>query len=112
MKMCLGMKLELHPFLTSTVGGDEWRASRSDRFTTEEIPAGTRWIGDWPGPGPAPRCGEKKHLLQLWESSPDFSVVELEAWVLCKLSYPVYKQTRCPVSSIKEKCTKVYGCSL
>jgi hypothetical protein len=38
------------PFLTSTLVGGEWSASRLDRFTSGERAPGTHWIGGWVGP--------------------------------------------------------------
>jgi hypothetical protein len=37
-------------FLTSALAGDEWSASRPDRFTPEERTPGTHWIGCWVDP--------------------------------------------------------------
>jgi hypothetical protein len=34
----VGVKVQVHVFLKSTVDGDEWFASRPDRFTVEEAP--------------------------------------------------------------------------
>jgi hypothetical protein len=41
----VGAEAELHVFLTSTLDGSEWSASRSGPFTT-----GTNWIGGLMGP--------------------------------------------------------------
>jgi len=37
-------------FLTSTLDGGEWSASRPGRFTLRERAPGTHWIGGWVGP--------------------------------------------------------------
>jgi hypothetical protein len=42
--------VEIHIFLTSTLAGGEWSASRPGRFTPGEIDPGTHWIGDWVDP--------------------------------------------------------------
>jgi hypothetical protein len=38
------------PFLTSTLDGDEWPASRPCRLTPGARAPSTHWIGDWVGP--------------------------------------------------------------
>jgi hypothetical protein len=37
-------------FLTSTLDGGEWSASRSGRFTPRERAPDNHWIGSWVGP--------------------------------------------------------------
>jgi hypothetical protein len=38
------------PFLTSTLDGGKWSASRPGRLTSWERTPGTHWIGGWVGP--------------------------------------------------------------
>jgi len=38
-----------HAYLTSTLDGGEWSASRTGRFTLREFAPDTHWIGDWVG---------------------------------------------------------------
>jgi hypothetical protein len=45
-----GVEIWPHAFLTSTLGRDEWSASRLDRFTSRERDPGVHWIGDLVGP--------------------------------------------------------------
>jgi hypothetical protein len=45
MKKYGGVDVEMKGFLTSTLVGGEWSASRPRRFTP-----GTHWIGGWVGP--------------------------------------------------------------
>jgi hypothetical protein len=47
------------PFLTSSLDGGEWSASRPGRFTSKEITPGCHWIGGWMGPRASPDCVEK-----------------------------------------------------
>jgi hypothetical protein len=50
MKAYEGMDVQTHVFLTSALGGGEWSASRTCRFTPGERAPGTHWIGGWVGP--------------------------------------------------------------
>jgi hypothetical protein len=50
MKAYGGEDVYIHIFLTSALVGDEWSASRPDRFTPGERAPGTQWIGGWMGP--------------------------------------------------------------
>jgi hypothetical protein len=50
MKAYWGVYVKLYAFLTSTLDGGEWSASRSSRFNHRERTPGTHWIGDWVGP--------------------------------------------------------------
>jgi hypothetical protein len=43
----MGSGVIAQPFLTSAVGGDEWSASRSGRYTLGENDCGTHCIGRW-----------------------------------------------------------------
>jgi hypothetical protein len=45
MKTYGGMGVEIHVFLTSTLVGGEWSASRPGRFTRGKIVPGDHWIG-------------------------------------------------------------------
>jgi hypothetical protein len=40
-----GVDLQIHTFLTSSLAGVEWSASRTSRFTPS-----TQWIGGWVDP--------------------------------------------------------------
>jgi hypothetical protein len=51
MKAHGGVDVQIQVFLTSTLVGDEWSASRPDRFTPRERVTCTHWIGDCVGPG-------------------------------------------------------------
>jgi hypothetical protein len=44
------VEVQLHAFLTLTLDGGEWSASRPDRFNAEERNVSTHWIGGWVGP--------------------------------------------------------------
>jgi hypothetical protein len=44
MKAYRGVDIQIHVFLTSTLDGGEWSASRLSRFTP-----GSLWIGGWVG---------------------------------------------------------------
>jgi len=44
-----GVEVYHHAFLTSSLDGGEWSASRSSRFTPRERAPGTHWIGGWVG---------------------------------------------------------------
>jgi hypothetical protein len=39
----------IHVFLTSTLVGGEWSASRSGRSTSGETAPGIHWVGGWVG---------------------------------------------------------------
>jgi hypothetical protein len=41
---------ELQAILFPALDGDEWSASRCDRFTSEKRTPGTQWVGSWVGP--------------------------------------------------------------
>jgi hypothetical protein len=41
-----GVEIQLHHFLTSTLDGSEWQASRPGHFTPD-----TNFLGDWVGHG-------------------------------------------------------------
>ena len=45
MKERVGVEIEFHSFLTSTVNGGEWSATRSDCFTPGERAPGTKSVG-------------------------------------------------------------------
>jgi hypothetical protein len=50
MKTYWGVELQLHAFLTSSLDGVEWSASRPGRFFPRERTPGTHWIGGYVGP--------------------------------------------------------------
>jgi hypothetical protein len=45
-----GVDIYILIFLTLTLVGGEWSASRPGRFTPEKRAADTHWIGCWVGP--------------------------------------------------------------
>jgi hypothetical protein len=47
MKGCGGVDVQIYIFLTSTLFGGEWPASRSGRFTPGERAPGTYWTVGW-----------------------------------------------------------------
>jgi hypothetical protein len=47
MKAYGGLDVKIHIFLTLAAAGDEWSASRPDRFTPGERAPSARWIGCW-----------------------------------------------------------------
>jgi hypothetical protein len=50
MKAYGGMDVKMHTFLTSTLAGGEWTASRPGRFIPGERAPGTHWMRGWVGP--------------------------------------------------------------
>jgi hypothetical protein len=60
MKAYEGVAVLSHIFLTSTLVGGEWSASRPGRFTP-----GTHWIGDWMGPRAGLDDVEKRKFVTL-----------------------------------------------
>jgi hypothetical protein len=61
-----GVDVEVHIFLTWTLAGGEWSASRPSRFTPGESALDTHWIGGWVGPKRADLGGvEKRKFLTL-----------------------------------------------
>jgi hypothetical protein len=65
MKAYEGVDVYIHIFLTSTLGGGEWSASRPCRFSSGETAPGTHWIGDWVGPRTGLDDVEKRKFLTL-----------------------------------------------
>jgi hypothetical protein len=53
------------PFLTSSLGGDECSASRTDRFIHRETTPGTHSIGGWVGPRAGLVAVYKRNILVL-----------------------------------------------
>jgi hypothetical protein len=51
------------PFLTPTLDGGEWSASRLYRFTPEERAPGTHWIESWLGPRAGLDVVEKRKIF-------------------------------------------------
>jgi hypothetical protein len=45
-----GVDVQTYVFLTSTLIGGEWSASRPGHFTPGERAPGTHWIGGWVDP--------------------------------------------------------------
>jgi hypothetical protein len=50
MKTYVGVEVQLHAFLTSTLDEGEWSGSRSGRFTLRKSDLGSLCIGGWVGP--------------------------------------------------------------
>jgi len=65
MKTYGGKEVYLHAFLTPSLDGGGWSASRSARFTPGEGTLGTCWRGGWVCPGAALDAVEKKKVLHL-----------------------------------------------
>jgi hypothetical protein len=65
MKAYGGMNVYIHVFLTWTLVGGEWSASRSCRFTPGEGPPGTHWSGGWMSPRTGLDDVEKRTFLTL-----------------------------------------------
>jgi hypothetical protein len=93
MKAYGGVDEYIHIFLTPTLVGGEWSASRSGRFTPGERSPGTHWIGGWVDPRADLDDVEKRKFLTLQE-------IELRP-----LSRPVRNQSlyrlRYPASSVR-----------
>jgi hypothetical protein len=55
-----GSRDKAPPFLTATLDGGEWSASRTGHFTPRERAPSTHWIKGWVGPqGRSGRWGEQ-----------------------------------------------------
>jgi hypothetical protein len=65
MKAYRGVNVQIHIFLTSALGGDEWSASRPGRFTLGEKAPSTHWIGGWVDPRAGVDDMEKRKFLTL-----------------------------------------------
>jgi hypothetical protein len=65
MKKYWGMDVQIHVFLSSTLVGSEWSASRRGRLTSGERTPGTHWIGGWVGPRAGLDDVEKRKFLTL-----------------------------------------------
>jgi len=60
-----------HAVLTSALGGDEWLALCSGRFTPGEKATGSYWVGGLFGPQSRSECGdEEKNSLTLPGTEP------------------------------------------
>jgi hypothetical protein len=88
MKAYGGVDEYIHIFLTPTLAGGEWSASRPVRFTSGERASGTHWIEGWVGPRAGLDDVEKEKYLI-------FSGLELRplgrpasSQSLYRLSYP------------------------
>jgi hypothetical protein len=60
-----GVDVYIHIFLTSSLAGGEWSASRPGRFTPRERACGTHWTGAWVDPGAGLEDVEKRKFLIL-----------------------------------------------
>jgi hypothetical protein len=72
-----GVEVELHVFLTLTLDGGYWWASRPSRFTSKERTRGIHWVLDRRQGEPErlyDRCGEENNLRQCRESNSDFTI--------------------------------------
>jgi hypothetical protein len=67
MKVYGGVVVSIHIFLTSTLAGGEWSASRPCRFTPGERAPDTRWLGSRVGPR---RRGEEQILDPIGTRTP------------------------------------------
>jgi hypothetical protein len=65
MKAYGGEDVWIHIFLTSTLAGGEWSASRPGRFTPGERAPGTHWIGGWVDPRAGLEDVEERKFLTL-----------------------------------------------
>jgi hypothetical protein len=65
MKMCGGVDVQIHFFLTSALVGGEWSASPTTRSTSVERTHGTHWIGGWMGPRAVLDNGKERKFLAL-----------------------------------------------
>jgi hypothetical protein len=80
----------LHSFLTSTLDGGDWSASRSGRFAFGEIRPCTQWTGVWVGTGFSTDALDRK-MSCLWVASKhDCYVVPPVAYSLHRLGYIPY----------------------
>jgi hypothetical protein len=69
--------MKLHAFLTSTLDGDEWSASRSYRFIPVGTVPSTHWLGGWVDHRANLNAKKKRQIFFLRvEPNPDFSVVQ------------------------------------
>jgi hypothetical protein len=77
MKAYGGVAVQIHIFLTSTLVGGEWSASRPGHFIPGVRAPGTHWIGGLGGPqSRSGSRGEEKILDSTRTRTPDPSVVE------------------------------------
>jgi len=51
--------VKVHAFLTSSLGGGEWSASRLGHFAPGDTVSGTPWIGGWVGTRAASNSSQK-----------------------------------------------------
>jgi hypothetical protein len=58
----LGVEVQHHAFLTSTLEGGECSASRPGRFTPGETSPRTHWIEGWVGPRAGQDAVEKRKI--------------------------------------------------
>jgi hypothetical protein len=65
MKVCGGVDVYIHIFLTSALGGGELSASRPCGFTPGEEAPGTHWIGGWVDPRAGLANVKKRKFLTL-----------------------------------------------
>jgi hypothetical protein len=79
MKAYGGVDVYIHIFLTSTLAGGEWSASRPGRFTPGESSTDANWIGGWVNPRAGLHYVEKKNSWSYRDSNSDSSVVQLVA---------------------------------
>jgi hypothetical protein len=71
-----GVEVYLNEFVTSTVDGEEWSASRPGHFIYGESVPGIHSIGRWAGTWARLDAAEKRKIYCHWqESNPNSSVV-------------------------------------
>jgi hypothetical protein len=88
MKAYGGVGVYIHIFLTSTLAGDEWSASRPGRFTPGERAHGTHWIGGWVDPRTGLDDVEKRKFLTLLGLELRPLGRPARSWSLYRLRHP------------------------
>jgi hypothetical protein len=76
MKAYGGMDVQIHIFLTSTLVGGEWSASRPARFTPGEKAPGTNLIRGWVASEPVWATWRRENSWPYRDSNSDPSVVQ------------------------------------
>jgi len=68
----LELEAQLHAFLTPTLDGGEWSASRTGRFIPRERTPGTHWIRGWV----VPRAGLNAVVKRKIPSPPSTEIMD------------------------------------
>jgi hypothetical protein len=79
-------RLELHAFVTSTLGEGEWSALRSSHCNSRERVPGHHWIGCWVGPRAGLDAVAKRKISSLFRESNSGHVARNLVTVLTELS--------------------------